>query len=181
MDYIYWNNILFTFQLSKQENMICRNITNEDVTDIRILVNDCKPLDLHTPFTYWVLSQYFNNICFVLTDDENQFIGFVFSIKSSTSSNVLYLWQIGIIPSYRKQNLSKTLIGKTIEAARKLNCTKVQFSIDPENKASYHSFLSFATVNEISMKAIGALSINDSLIQLSENEVIYEYDLLAMV
>ena len=48
--------------------MIIRKCTVEDVDILRRFVDECKPLELHTPFTYWTLFNYFSNLCFLMAD-----------------------------------------------------------------------------------------------------------------
>src|SRR5690606_20196666 len=37
----------------------------DDATLLRSLARRCPPLDLHTPYTYWVQATYFGDTCFV--------------------------------------------------------------------------------------------------------------------
>ena len=75
--------------------MIIRNCTVEDVDRVRRFVDACKPLELHTSFTYWAIFNYFSNLCFLMIEDE-KLIGFISGIRSSLDKDAVYLWQIGV-------------------------------------------------------------------------------------
>jgi len=157
------------------KEIIIKNITVNDVPYIRECVSLCKPLDLHTPFTYWVIAEYFNKCSFVINIDNN-IIGFITSIK--TFNNSIFIWQIGIINEYRNKGLSKILINKVFESAKKENIKKIQVSIDEKNSNSYNAFLKYAYENGYNMKRVSKLSISDFLQEnFLEEEIIYEFDL----
>lgn len=158
------------------ESITTRNFEESDVDMVRKFVSLCKPLDLHSPFTYWILAKYFRDYCFILLE-EDKIIGFISSIKSASDYNNLYLWQIGIAESKRGQGYAAMLIDKVVEQARKSDCKKIQFSIAPENEPSHNAFNSYADINGLTMDRIDKLEINDTLSGIIEFEDIYEINL----
>ena len=154
--------------------MKIRNLKEDDIHEIRNFVNLCKPLGLHTAFTYWVLAKYFNNICFV-AEDQNAIAGLLTSIKCSVNDNLIYLWQIGISPQHRRKQYASLLVKKLVDSAIQIGVKHIQFSIADENIASYEMFSGFAEENGLTMRKIDKLYFNDSLTDTSEFEHIYEY------
>ncbi|MEN6379478.1 MAG: GNAT family N-acetyltransferase [Methanofastidiosum sp.] len=153
--------------------MIIRNCTVEDVENVRKFVNACKPLELHTPFTYWTLFNYFSNLCFLMIEGE-ELIGFISGIRSSLDKDVVYLWQIGISKEQRGKNYALLLIDHFIKAVIDMDCNKIQVSISPENQASYNTFVKYAKKNSYTFAKIGEVKYNDQLSDKKEYEILYE-------
>jgi predicted GNAT family acetyltransferase len=138
------------------------------------LANRCQPLDLHTPFTYWVISKYFGKNSFIL-ESNNQNIGFITSIYND---QFFCIWQIGIIDEYRKKGLSTLLIDKAINYAVAKNYKTIQVSIAPNNKDSYCSFVNYSIQKGYSMTKVSDLTVLDSIIQnFEEQEDLFEIEI----
>lgn len=154
--------------------MRIRNFTSEDIDKIRQFVYLCKPLTLHTPYTYWVLSTYFSDSCFIL-EHKGKIIGYVSSVKSTAIADTLFLWQIGIEERFREKTYSQQLIGKVVETARKQNCKFLQFTIELDNKVSLQTFISFAAKHDLKMEKIGKAKYYDTLSENHEEETVYQF------
>lgn len=164
------------FFLFKGELMIIRKCTVEDVDSLRRFVDRCKPLELHTPFTYWTLFNYFSNICFLMIE-KDELIGFISGIKGSLDKEVVYLWQIGVSKSHRGKNYASVLIDNFIKAVIELDCNKIQVSISPDNEASYNTFLKYAKEHSYNFAKIGEVKYNDQLSDKKEYEILYQIEI----
>ncbi|HOM95848.1 MAG: GNAT family N-acetyltransferase [Candidatus Methanofastidiosa archaeon] len=153
--------------------MITRNCTIKDVDRIRKFVNECKPLELHTPFTYWTLFNYFSNLCFLIEEDEKT-IGFISGIKSSIDKDVVYLWQIGVSEHHRGKNYASLLIDYFVESVALLNCSKIHVSISPKNMSSYNAFFKYAKGKSYSFTEIGEVKYHDQVSNKDEYEILYQ-------
>ncbi|NPV50267.1 MAG: GNAT family N-acetyltransferase [Candidatus Methanofastidiosum sp.] len=156
--------------------MIIRNCTVEDVDRVRRFVSDCKPLELHTSFTYWTLFNYFSDLCFLMEEDE-KVIGFISGIKSSIETGVAYLWQVGIAKDQRGKNYAYVLIDHFSKAAISLDCNKIQVSISPENQVSYNAFLKYSEENSYPFVKIGEVKYHDKLGDKHEFEILFQIEL----
>lgn len=156
-----------------REAVSIRNLQESDIDIIRGFVNLCSPLELHTPFTYWVLAKYFSDCCFIIEED-GEVVGFSSSVRSTKNPEIMYFWQLGIAEKKRGQRYTALLIDRTIGNAKKLKCKIVQVSIEPGNKSSYHSFLSYCQSNNLLMENTGALNIKDTLSNSEAYEYIYD-------
>lgn len=154
-------------------NMKIRNCKETDVDKVRRFVDLSKPLDLHTPFTYWVLLRYFGDSCFVI-EEENRVIGFISGMASSCEKGVFYVWQIGVAPPYRGKGHADILIQTILGAAKKQRCHSLHITISPENQSSFKAFSRFAEKRCLPMKKIGVLCFFDSLEQREVAEDLYE-------
>ena len=156
--------------------MIIRKLRESDIEDLRKFVNDNKPLELHTPFTYWVLSKYFKNTCLVMEDNE-MIIGFATGFKSNSEEDTFYIWQIGISDENRGKNYASLLLDNMFKIAKELDCKRIQFSVAPDNNSSYKAFHKFASKNSLSLKDIGDVKYEDYLTDKKEFENLYEIEI----
>ena len=156
--------------------MNIRPMEEKDIAQVRELVNHCRPLDLHTAFTYWILANYFNNTCLVM-EDKCEIVGYTGGMKSSAKEGVFYLWQIGILPEYRGKGFFGLLLEKVMEAAKKSGCKILQFSVLPDNWQSLGAFSSFSKKKGIPMIKTGSIEFYDSLENEEFEEDIYEIPL----
>ena len=117
-----------------------RGATPHDAGLLESLAMRCPPLDVHTPYTYWVLSTYFSDSCFVAIDGEDA-VGFITAVANGDRA---LLWQIGVLPSHRGKRLSQALIASVARWAESRGFSAIELSIDPSNVESHATFRSFA-------------------------------------
>jgi len=156
--------------------MLIRPMEAKDIGAVRELIDYCKPLDLHTPFTYWVLSEYFNNTCLVL-EDEGSIVGYAGGMKSTSVENVFYLWQIGLLPNYRGKGFFSALLDKIIEEVKKLGCDYLEFSVLSDNHQSINAFTNYAKKKGLPIGKRGNLTFYDKLTNEECKEDIYRISL----
>jgi L-2,4-diaminobutyric acid acetyltransferase len=105
--------------------MQIRTCTPGDIQQVRHFVGQCKPLGVHTGYTYWVLFHNFSETCFVI-EEEGKIVGYVSGMKSGTLPDVFFVWQIGVAEEMRGKGYSYLLLEEILEAAKKMRCTKLQ-------------------------------------------------------
>lgn len=153
--------------------MNIRNVVEADAALLRDFARKCPPLDLHTPYTYWVLCKFFSQSCFILSEDKKD-MGYIMAFEAE---NIIFIWQIGVLPQYRRKGCSKMLIQAVVDFAYGKN-KNVAVSIAKENEASYGAFLRYCRTNSISFRKNGSLTVTDLEDTLFvEMEVIYELQL----
>lgn len=104
---------------------------------LRGLATACAPMDVHTPYTYWVLCTRFSTTCFVLLHD-NEPIGFLTAVRNG---NELFIWRVGVLPEWRGQGLAQTLIHYIVSLRRPNE--DVRLTIAPDNYASLGAFQAY--------------------------------------
>lgn len=150
------------------------NVKEEDYAVMRKLAQDNSPLDIHTQYTYWVLTKVFSHSCFILYDEEEA-IGYITSVYDEKR---LLIWQIAVSKLYRGNGYSQMLIDKVAKFAqnKQINMT---VTIAQDNKASYNSFKKYCIDHTIKMYEVGEadlIDLNDR--EFHENEIIYHMDFL---
>ena len=147
-----------------------RNVREQDAALLRRMAAACPPLDLHTPYTYWVNAKYFGEYSFLVCEGE-KIIGYIMCIKNDKQ---LLIWQIGILKEYRKKNISKILIENVLKKAAE-NALSVNVSIAAENRDSYGAFKSYCDSSSYIMNAVGEVKLTiDEDPDFIEQEVLYE-------
>ena len=146
-----------------------RPVVESDVSLLLSLANECPPLDIHTPYTYWVLCHLFKAGCFIALENERP-IGFITSVVEGKRS---LLWQVGVIESHRGQGVAQHLINSVVIYAKRLHLLAVEVSIDPNNINSKSTFLSYTKMHNLSFDQIGTVELKDDASKFYEFENLY--------
>lgn len=146
--------------MNRSDETTLRSCSVADVEGIVQFVESCPPLDLHTPFTYWVTLRYWGRHCFVATMAD-RIVGYASAIGSGGGDDVLYLWQIGVASELRGRGLAQRLIESVADVGRESGFQVLQVSIAPDNEASLRAFRRFAASRERSLDPAGEVSFCD--------------------
>lgn len=123
---------------------------------MRWLAQQCFPLDVHTPYTYWVNASYYSQCCFLLEDDEKP-IGYIMAIDAPM---VVFIWQIGILKEYRKKGLSYALISSCMDYAVSVE-KNIELTIAYDNDSSYAAFKTACQKRNLSMEKLEQIEVLD--------------------
>ena len=133
-----------------------RNVTENDCGILRFLASKCGPLDVHTPYTYWVASCYYGKSSFILEHDGEP-IGFIMSVDTP---DAVFIWQIGVLSNYRRKNLSCELISKCFAYAR--NAGKdLEATIAKDNLPSYNALRRACEKHNFTIEQLEEVVIHD--------------------
>lgn len=149
--------------------MKCRFVQVKDYELLRDLAYRCKPLDLHTPYTYWVCCNYFPDFCIVLENENNTPIGYIMGL---VQNNTAFVWQIGILEEYRGKKCSVFLLDTFIKSCKTHGIDRFQTTIDPLNQNSNSAFKNYAFSHSYSWTQVGELTVKDS----QENKLETEHE-----
>jgi len=130
--------------------------TPAEYLKFRQMAINCPPLDVHTPYTYWVVVNFFSDECFFLVDDDK----IVGSIMTLTKGNTIFVWQIAILEEYRSKGYSAMLYGSVFEYGKEHGMKKIMVSIDPGNKRSLAALYSFCEKNAYTVEVSGDIDID---------------------
>jgi ribosomal protein S18 acetylase RimI-like enzyme len=83
--------------------------------------------------------RYFYNSCFIV-EDNDKIIGFVMGFSSQADTTKFFLWQIGVTPRYRGQNIGTILLKRLENEAKNHGCKRIELTVDPENVPSQKLF-----------------------------------------
>ena len=147
-----------------------RQLGENESSVMRALANACPPLDLHTPYTYWVISKFFSDWCFVLEYDKVT-VGFLMAL---CRDNTVFLWQIGILTEHRGQGCSGLLYQALMDRVESTDRDTVLVTIADGNQSSRSSLESFCRKTELVMERLESVEVTDLVdADFSEIETLY--------
>ncbi len=120
-----------------------RHVKEGDAALLRHLALNCPPLDVHTPYTYWINACFFGTYSFLAYDMKKP-IGYIMCLPKD---DLLFVWQIGLLDEYRGKKLSYSLIKLAFENAENCGIKKMAVTIAPDNLASYNAFKNYCVEN----------------------------------
>lgn len=120
-----------------------RAATLSDAPAIWELVSESRVLDSNSRYCYLLLCRDFADTCVVACRD-SEIVGFVTAYRPPQKHDVVFVWQIGIAESARRQGLAKRLL-HTLRSQPACNKVRyLQATVTPGNQASRRLFQSFA-------------------------------------
>ena len=151
-----------------------RHVEEKDAPSLRFLAMHCAPLDVHTPYTYWVVANHYGDGSFIL-EDNGKPIGFIMTVETASS---LFVWQIGILLEYRGKGLSKKLIEAVFDYATQRQ-KNMEVTIAEDNIASYSAFSHFCNHKNIRFDEVRLVEVRDlEDHSIKEDEIMYRIKVL---
>ena len=140
-------------------DLTVREVRESDAVLLRELAKKCPPLDLHTPYTYWVVAEYFGKCSFIVEKDGTP-IGYIMCVLNRET---LLIWQIGIREEYRKQGISAVLIDRVFQwyEANRNGRFDITVSISNENQDSFSAFSNYCARRGYEMKPDSEIVLTD--------------------
>jgi L-2,4-diaminobutyric acid acetyltransferase len=117
-----------------------------DATAMWEIARDSGTLDLNSPYFYLIFSDQFADTSIVARSG-NDVVGFVCGFQPPERPEALFIWQIAVAPSHRRQNIGHQLLRELMirlsDGVRYLEAT-----VTPSNLPSQRMFRSFARIHE---------------------------------
>lgn len=161
--------------MSGAPELFVRGLASEDSELLLRLARACPPLDVHTPYTYWVVSHLFAGTSFVLMDGASgRTAGFLTGIPSG-DGRTLFCWQVGVLPEYRGWGGSGLLFGAAARQARVLGMTRMETTISPENPISRAALGGFVLREDLTAETVRDIDVPER--GEDPNETLYAINL----
>lgn len=142
----------------ESSSITIRQATEDDGPTLMQLAYDCDPLDKHTEYTYWLLTHFASDSCFIAYSEAKKPIGFISGFEHDGTG---FIWQLGLLPAYRKQGIAQFLILNLTNRFFSLGCTSFEVTISSENKSSLSTFRQFCKDNHFQMAQRRRKAIHD--------------------
>ncbi|MCO6440791.1 MAG: diaminobutyrate acetyltransferase [Nitrococcus mobilis] len=107
------------------------------------VVKESNVLDLNSSYLYLLLAKDFAETC-VIAELSGDVVGFVTGYRPPARPEVLFLWQIGILPSMQGRGLGKRLVTSFLQSPGAQGATLLETTVTPSNAASRALFLAIA-------------------------------------
>ncbi len=124
-------------------NIHFRTPSIEDGLAVWRLVQATGTLEVNTAYFYLIFCEEFQNTC-LLAEHDGQVVGVVLGFRRPKSTDTLFCWQIGVLPSVRGQGLAKQMLKAWLRLAGNESVTHVQATVAKDNPASDRLFRAFA-------------------------------------
>ena len=120
-----------------------RTPTLTDGADICELVENTKPLDPNSCYTYLLLSTHFADTC-VVAQDEDEIVGFVSAYRPPKADDVLFVWQVAVKSTARGRGIATAMLNELVERENCKDIAYVEATVTPSNAPSQGLFRSLA-------------------------------------
>lgn len=120
-----------------------RPMEQADFPPVYDIVKSTGSLDVHTPYTYWVMLNLASHLAFVCERD-GDVVGFVAGLAPFREADEALVWQIGVRPDQQGKGIGTALLGKFTEAARGYGFGVLCITITADNAPSLQLFTSYA-------------------------------------
>lgn len=100
-------------------------------------------LDLNSSYLYLLLAKDFSDSC-VIAELDGKIAGFVIGYRPPRRHEVVFLWQIGILPSMQGRGLGKRLALSFLHSPGARGAALLETTVAPSNTASRALFLAIA-------------------------------------
>ncbi len=107
------------------------------------LARDAGGLDLNSPYAYMTQCRNFHETC-VVAEVFGTPAGFVTAHRVPNRPNVLFVWQVAVLPEFRGLSIGKRMLEGLVERPVCKGVRKLETTVTPSNKASEALFSSFA-------------------------------------
>lgn len=114
-----------------------------DAPRILQLVADSGVLDSNSCYCYLLLCRDFADTCVVACCGD-QLAGFVTAYRPPQRREAIFVWQVGVAPSARRQGLAKRMLHALIAMPACREVHYLEATVTPSNAASRRLFQSFA-------------------------------------
>ena len=119
-----------------------RRPTLQDASSIWRLVSDSGVLDVNSSYLYLLLCRDFAETC-VVAERDGQVVGFVTGYHPPGRANVLFVWQVGVCKTARRQGLALRMLKVLVDQCDR-SIDSVEATIAPSNQASRKLFQALA-------------------------------------
>ena len=97
-------------------------------------------LDLNSSYSYIMMAELFSETCLVV-EDCGEIVAFTTGFEFKKSPDTLFVWQIAVLPEYRKEKLAQRMLRHLVSSTKS---KYIQATIEEANIASFSLFESLA-------------------------------------
>ena len=115
-----------------------------DASSLWRLVNNSGVLDRNSSYLYLLLCRDFAQSC-VVAEQNSKVVGFVSAYRPPRRPDVLFIWQVCVCKSIRRQSVASQMLTGLIDRSLDQSALRfVEATVAPSNKASLRMFESLA-------------------------------------
>ncbi len=123
----------------RHASMCLRRPRLSDGAAIHRLVDECKPLDLNSVYSYLLLCKHHCETC-VVAEEQGEIIAFASGYIPPNSPNALFIWQVAVGARARRRGLGARMVNDLIQRPVCRQVNYLETTITPSNQASWSLF-----------------------------------------
>ncbi|MGP0583985.1 diaminobutyrate acetyltransferase [Paenibacillus timonensis] len=128
---------------STLRSLIIRRPVPSDANSVYELIRSCQTLDLNSAYGYLVLCDYFRETC-VVAEEGASLVGFLSAFRSPLRPDTLFVWQVAVADSHRKQGIGKRMLAFLLSENGTPPISYLEATISQSNLASARLFTGIA-------------------------------------
>ncbi len=116
-----------------------------DAATLWRLISDSGTLDRNSSYLYLLLCRDFAESC-VIAEQRSKIVGFVSAYRPPPRPDVLFIWQVCVCASARRQGVASQMLRELIDRIRDQTSLRfIEATVTPSNRASLRMFEALAT------------------------------------
>lgn len=131
--------------LAGQTPITVRSPTVADAPVLRELIEESGVLETNSCYAYLLFCRDFSKTC-VVAEADGKPIGVIIGYRPPERRDVVFVWQIGVAKSARRQGIAQRMLFKLIARLAVSGVRYVEATVTPSNTASRNLFESFANL-----------------------------------
>lgn len=124
------------------------------------LARDAGGIDLNSPYAYMTQCRNFHETC-VVAEVFGTPAGFITAHRVPNRLNVLFVWQVAVLPEFRGLGIGKRMLEGLVERPICSGVRKLETTVTPSNKASEALFSAFARARDAELMITAGYSKDD--------------------
>jgi L-2,4-diaminobutyric acid acetyltransferase len=122
-----------------KDDVMLRKPLRSDGAQVHDLVRRSPPLDLNSPYCYFLVCEHFADTSVVCVT-QGKVVGFVSAYPPPSRSDTLFVWQVAVDASQRGAGLAGLMLSSLIARPECAGVIHVETTITPSNTASRRLF-----------------------------------------
>lgn len=131
------------FQQDDKKEVCLRRPLKADGLAVHRLVAANPPLDVNSPYSYYLLCEHFAETC-VLAEFQGEAVGFLSAYRRPDQPQVMFIWQVVVDPSMRGRGLAREMLLALLSRDTCHEVNTIESTVNPSNQASRRVFERFA-------------------------------------
>ena len=115
------------------------------------IARDAGGLDLNSPYAYMMMGRHFPETC-ALAEVYGKPAGFVVAHRIPARPDVLFIWQVAVLPEFRGLGIAKQMFDALLSRAVNSGVRIMEATVTPSNEASAALFTAFAKSRNAALK-----------------------------
>ena len=128
----------------KRANITIQTCAMSEFPALRGVIDESESLDHHTDYTYWVALDQWPHL-FLTAKHDGRIVGFTFGLRNAAHPERLFLWQIGVLTSHRRNGIAWKLVNELCKRAATDGIEELWFTIADEIAPSLALFRKIAS------------------------------------